>query len=205
MTLTIKKEEERTISKGGNSSLIYLPKEYFTPGEKVSSQLEIDPDGNLKMILTKRLFNFTCDTIKALVGNVNVEYDRIIAGTRIFSATQGNITLNCTKSTRDLEPTYVTVSKRLNQISSSKEYAEITDFAKRLTKKNFDAYIEPEGNLDSLNIYKNPQRYKLKDEFEAIDALQETGKKIEFSVVIRFNSKKNSEEQIKAALQELES
>ena len=31
------------------------------------------------MVLTKRLFNFTCDSIKALVGsNFNVEYDKKI-------------------------------------------------------------------------------------------------------------------------------
>jgi hypothetical protein len=206
MTLTIKKEEERTISRGGNSSLLYLPKEYFTPGEKVSSQIEIDPDGNLKMILTKRLFNFTCDTIKALLGNnATVEYDKTIAGTRIFSAVQGNIALNCTKSTRDLEPTYVTISRKFDQIVSFKEYSALTDLVKEFTKNNFDAYVEPEGDLESLSIYKNPQRYKLKDESEAIDALNQTGRKISFSLVIRFNSKNNCEEQIKAALQELKS
>jgi hypothetical protein len=205
LTLTIKKEEERIISKGGNASLLYLPKEYFTPGEKVTSQLEIDPDGNLKMVLTKRLFNFTCDTIKTLVGNnATVEYDKTIADTRIFSATQGNITVNCTKSTRDLEPTYVTVSKHCDQIASSKEYQKLTDFLKELTTKNFDAYLEPEGDLDSLNIYKTPQRYQLKDAFEAIDALNATGRKIGFFLVIRFNSKKNSKDQIRTALRALE-
>lgn len=202
--MIIRKEEERTISKGGNASLLYLPKEYFTPGEKVTSQLEIDPDGNLKMVLTKRLFNFTCDTIKALFANATVEYDKTIADTRIFSATHGNVTLNCTKSTRDLEPTYVTISKRYEEIAFSKEYRKLIDFLKGLTIKNFDAYLEPEGDLDSLNIYKNPQRYQLKDVFEAIDALNATGRKIGFSLVIRFNSKKNSTEQIRSALRELE-
>ncbi len=200
MTLTVKKEEERTISKGGNTSLLYLPKEYFTPGEKVNSQLEIDPDGNLKMILTKRLFNFTCDTIKTLLDNATVEYDRTVAGTKIFSATQGNITLNCTKSTRDLEPAYVTLSKRYTEITSVKEYQKLTQFLKELTSKQFDAYIEPEGDLDSINIYKNPQRYKLKNEHEAIDALNQTGRKISFSLTIRFNSKKDSIDQIRSAL-----
>ena len=204
MTLTIKKEQERTISRGGNSSVLYLPKEYFTPGEKVSSQLEIDLDGNLKMVLTKKLFNFTCDSIKALVGsNFNVEYDKTIADTQIFSATKGNLIINCTKSTRDLEPTYVTVSRRIDQIKSSKDYTELIAFVKSLTNKDFDAYIEPEGDIDSLNIYKEPQKYKLKDEFEAIEALNQTGKKIGFSIVIRFNSKKNSADQIKAALKEV--
>jgi hypothetical protein len=157
------------------------------------------------MVLTKKLFNFTCDSIKALIGtNSNVEYDKTIAGTRIFSATQNSLSLNCTQSTRDLEPTNVTVSKQFNQIQSPNEYTKLKDFVKRLTKKDFDAYIEPEGDLDSLNIYKDPQRYKLKDESEAIEALHATGKKIGFSLIVRFNSKKNTADQIKAALKELE-
>jgi hypothetical protein len=204
LTLTVKEEQERTISKGGNTSLLYLPKEYFTPGEKVNSQLEIDSDGNLKMVLTKKLFNFTCDNINTLIGTkFNVEFDKIIAGTRIFSATQDSLTLNCTKSTRDLEPTNVTVSKQFNKIHSPDDYLKLKDLVKKLAKKDFEAYIEPEGDLDSINIYKNPQRYKLKDESEAIEALNATGKKIGFSLIIRFNSKRNTADQIKDALKEL--
>lgn len=203
MTLAVKEEQERTISRGGNSSLLYLPKEYFTPGEKVSSQLEIDSDGNLRMVLTKRLFNFSCDDIKALIGNdFSVEYDKTIAGTRILSATKDSLSLNCTKSTRDLEPTHVTVSKRFDQVQSPKEYTKLTDHVKRLTKQDLDAYIEPEGDLDSLNIYRTPQRYKLKDEVEAIEALRATGKKLGFSVIVRFDSKRNGADQIKAVLRE---
>ncbi len=204
MTLTVKKEQERLVSKGGNSSVLYLPKEYFSPGEKVNSQLEIDSDGNLKMVLTKRLFNFTCDSIKDLIGsNFIAQYDNKVAGNRIFSATQGDLSVSCTKSTRDLEPTYLTVSKHF-EIQSLKGYTKMIDCVKRLAKKGFDAYIEPEGDLEAVNIYKNPQRYKLKDENEAVEALIGTGKKIEFSVVARFNSKKDNEDQIKKALNDLE-
>jgi hypothetical protein len=203
-TVIIKKEQEYTISRGGNSSILYLSKEYFTPGEKVNSQLEIDLEGNLKMVLTKRLFNFTCDSMKALVGsNFAVDYDKTIAGTQIFSATKDNLTINCTKSTIDLEPTYVTVSKHIDQVKSSADYSKLLSFVKSLTDKDFDAYVEPEGDIDSLKIYKEPQRHKLKDEFEAIDALSQTGKKMEFSIVIRFNSKKNNADQVKAALKEI--
>jgi hypothetical protein len=201
--LTIKKEEERIVSKGGNASLLYLPKEYFTPGEKINSQLEIDPDGNLKMVLTKRLFNFTCDTIKELFeeNNTTVEYDKTIADTRILSATQGNITLNCAKSMRDLEPTYVTVTRRYEQVKSLQEYGKLVALMGGLLKRNFDVYLEPEGDLESLNVYKNPQKYKLKDQSEAIDVLNATGRKIGFSLIIRFNSKSNTEEQIKSAIE----
>lgn len=206
LTLTIKKEEERTISKGGNASLLYLPKEYFTPGEKITSQLQIDPDGNLKMVLTKRLFNFTCDNIKELFGDTaTVEYDKTIADTRIFSVTQGNITLNCTKSMRELEPTYVTVTKRYKQVKSPQEYDKIVEFMDGLLKRNFDAYLEPEGDLEALNVYRNPKRYNLEDKTEVIDALNATGHKIGFSLIIRFNSKRNTEKEIKSAIRQLES
>ncbi len=202
--LTVEKERERIVSKGGNSSILYLPKEYFTPGEKVNSRLEIDSEGNLKMVLTKRLFNFTCDTIKGLIDNdFNIEYDKTVADTKVFSANQGNLSLNCTKSPQELEPTYVSVSRRFDQIRSVKDYTNILNTLKRLLATNFDAYIEPEGDMEALQIFKDPQRYKLKDEFEAIEALSDTGRKIGFSIIVRFNSKKNNLDQIKNAFREL--
>ena len=204
MTLTVEKDRERIVSKGGNSSVLYLPKEYFAPGEKLSSRLEIDSDGNLKMVLTKRLFNFTCDSIKVLIDNdFNIEYDKTVAGTKVFSANQGDLSLNCTKSPQELEPTYVSVSRRFDQIRSIKDYANPLNTLKRLLAQNFDAYIEPEGDLEVVQIFKDPQRYKLKDESEAIEALNDTGRKIGFSIIVRFNSKKNSLDQIKNAFKEL--
>ncbi len=204
MTVTVEKEQERVVSRGGNSSVLYLPKEYFSPGEKVSSRLEIDTDGNLKMVLTKKLFNFTCDSIKALVEkDLDVEYDKTVAGTKIFSATKGNLSLNCTKSPQELEPTIVAISRSFNQIRTAKEYKALMAILKGLAAKDFDAYVEPEGDLATIQVYKDPQTYKLKDEYEAIEALNETGRKIGFSIVVRFNSKKNSTEQIKTALTDL--
>ena len=206
MTLTIKEEKERVVSKGGNSSILYLPREYFSPGERLNSQLEIDSEGNLRMVLTKRLFNFSCNNVKALVeDHFNVEYDKIVAGTKVFSATQGDLSLNCTKAPQELEPTYVSLSRRFDQIQSVKDYRIPSNILKRLLAENFDAYIEPEGDMDAIQIFKDPQRYKLKNECEAIEALNETGRKIGFSIIIRFNSKKNNTEQIKTALKELSS
>lgn len=202
--MTVEKERERIVSKGGNSSVLYLPKEYFTPGEKLNSRLEIDSDGNLTMVLTKRLFNFTCDTIKVLIDNdFNIEYDKTVAGTKVFSANQGALSLNCTKSPKELEPTYVSVSRRFDQIRSVKDYRNLLNILKRLLASNFDAYIEPEGDIEAVQIFKDPQRYKLKDAFEAIAALNDSGRKISFSIIVRFNSKKNNIDQIKNAFKEL--
>lgn len=204
MTLTIKEEKERVVSKGGNSSVLYLPREYFSPGEKLNSRLEIDSDGNLAMVLTKRLFNFSCSNIKSLVkGDFNIEYDKTVAGTKVFSATQGDLSLNCTKTPQELEPTYVSVSRRFDQVQSVKGYRILLNILKRMLAESFDAYIEPEGDMEAIQIFKDPQRYKLKDECEAIEALNETGRKIGFSIIVRFNSKKNTIDQIKTALKEL--
>jgi hypothetical protein len=57
--------------------------------------------------------------------------------------------------------------------------------------------------VESIQILKDPKRHKLKDECEAIEALNETGRKIGFSIVVRFNSKANKMDQIEAALKEL--
>ena len=204
MTLSIKEEKERIVSKGGNSSVLYLPREYFSPGEKLNSRLEIDSDGNLKMVLTKRLFNFSCNNIKTLVKDqFNIEYDKTVAGTKVFSASQNDLSLNCTKAPQELEPTYVSISRRFNQVQSVKDYRILSNILKRLLDENFDAYIEPEGDMEAIQIFKDPQRHKLKNECEAIEALNETGRKIGFSIIVRFNSKKNDIDEIKTALKEL--
>lgn len=204
LTSIVKIEQERVISKGGNASLLYLPKEYFTPGEKVSSQLEVDSEGNLKMTLTKKLFNFTCESLRALVGaDFSVEFDKTIAGTQIFSAAKGSVSVSCVKSTQDLEPAHATVSRRFSQIRTPLEYQSLMDTLKKLTEKKLDAYIEPEGDLDTINVFKNPQRYGLKDQAEAVEALHETSKKLDFSITVRLNSKTNTVEEIKEVLKEL--
>ena len=75
---------------------------------------------------------------------------------------------------------------------------------KELKNKNFDAYLEPEGDLDSLSVYKEPKRYGLKDESDAMEVLRKTGKELDFSIVVRFNNKKDSVSEINLALKELQ-
>jgi hypothetical protein len=203
MTATIKEEHERSVSRGGNSPVVYLPKKYFSPGEKINSRLEIETDGTVRMVITKKLFNFNCDGVRDFVAKkFNVEYDKTVAGTRVLNAVQGNLGLNCTQSTRELEPTYVTVSRRFNEIKSAEDYAHLLEIVKKLSE-SFDAYIEPEGDLDSLNVYREPTRYGLEDKMEAIAALRENGKKLDFSVIVRFDNKKNEIEDITTALKKL--
>ena len=204
MVFAVREEQERTVSRGGNSALLYLPREYFTPGEKVGYRLEIDPDGNLRVTLTKRLFNFTCEDVKLVIGTeLDVEYDKTIAGTRVLGATRGGLSLYCTKSTRDLEPTHVTVSRRFEWIRSPGEYASLTTIVRRLRAQNLDAYMEPEGDLDSIDVFRNPQKHGLRSEAEAIEALHATGRRIGLSIVVRFDSKENGADQVGAVIGEL--
>jgi len=197
-------KEERNISRGGNSPVLYLPRKYFAPGEKVNFRLLID-HGNVQVVLTKSLYNFTCDSIKESVGKkFNVEYDKTIAGVHVFNAIRGDLSLNYTQSTHDLEPAYVTVSRRFNKIESKKDYARLLKSIEELKSRNFDAYLEPEGDLDSLSVYKEPERYGLKDESDAVEVLRKTGKRLDFSIVVRFNNRKNNMDEINLALKELQ-
>lgn len=199
------KEKETIISKGGNASILYLPKRYFTPGEKVKSQLEVDSDGNVRMVLTKKLFNFSCDTIRDLVDNkFEIEFDKCIADTKILTAIADDLTINCFKSNQEIEPARVNISKCFSNIKSKEDYLQIKVFLRNLISKKFDAYLEPEGEIDSINVFKNPQKYDLKDEIQAIEALLGAGKELSFSVILRFNGKENTVDQIKAALMELQ-
>ena len=200
---SIIQKEERRISRGGNSPIFYLPPKYFKPGEKINFELEIDQKGTLVAVLTKSFFNFTCDSVRELAQkSLEVEYDKVVGGIRVLNAVSDNFTLSCTQSIQGLEPAYITVTRHFNKINP-KGYEKLTIVTKELKSKNFDAYIEPEGDLDSLNIFKTPTRHGLKDEAEAIEVLRETGKKLDFSIIIRLNNRENRLEEVKSAIEKL--
>lgn len=201
---SIIQKEERCISRGGNSPVFYLPRKYFKPGEKINFELEIDQKGTLVAVLTKSFFSFTCDSVRELAKkSLEVEYDKLVGGIRVLNAVSDNLTLSCTQSIQGLEPAYVTVSRHFNKIDSKGDYEKLTVFTKELKSKNFDAYIEPEGDLDSLNVFKTPTRYGLKDEAEAIEVLRETGKKLDFSIIVRLNNRENRLDEVKSAVEKL--
>jgi hypothetical protein len=203
-TASIIQKEERCISRGGNSPVVYLPRKYFKPGEKISFELEVDQKGALVATLTKNLINFTCDSLRDLAKkSLEVEYDKLVGSIRVLNAVSDNLTLSCTQSTQGLEPAHITVSRHFNKIDSKEDYGKLIKVAKVLKSKNLDAYIEPEGDLGSLNVFKSPKRHGLKDEAEAIDALRETGKKLDFSITVRLDNRQNSLDEVKVALEEL--
>ena len=75
------------------------------------------------------------------------------------------------------------------------------DRAKKL-KKEFDVITLPEGDLNTINLLKDPKRYKLTEK-KAIESLRKSGRKVGVSVTVRFNSMKNTLDQITSALSKL--
>lgn len=122
MPLAVKKTQERAIARCGNSAVLYLPKEYFIPGETVNLDLQIDFDGNLKLTLKKCLFNFNCSKIKAALTEFKIDNDQTVDGTRSFNATKDAVSLDCSGFTRELEPTYITISRLFENVTSLEAY-----------------------------------------------------------------------------------
>ncbi|MGD6935221.1 MAG: hypothetical protein ACQCN5_13555 [Candidatus Bathyarchaeia archaeon] len=197
MPLAVKKKQERTIARCGNSAVLYLPKGYFIPGENVDLALEIDFDGNLKLTLTKCLFHFNLIKLKnALQKNFTITAEEFDEGARSFIAEAGNLTVNCMGYTQELEPTYVTACRRFDGVNSAETYTALTGFLAKLRQTCPDAYIEPEGNIDAVKIYKNPEKYHLENEVQAVEFLCKTGKHLDYSVIVKFNSKKHTFDEV---------
>ena len=202
-TASVIQREERCISRGGNSPVFYLPSKYFKPGEKIKFELEVDQKGTLIATLTKNFFNFTCDSLREFAKkSLDIEYDKVVGDIRVLNAISDNVTLSCTQSTQGIEPAYVTISKHFDKIHSKEDYEKLRQVTRELKSKKVDTYIEPQGELDSINVFKNPARHGLKDEEEVIEALRETGKKLDFSIIARLNNRKNSLDEVKSTLKE---
>jgi hypothetical protein len=191
MPLAVKKTQERTIARCGNSAVLYLPKGYFIPGETVNLDLQIDFDGNLKLTLKKCLFNFNCNQIKAALTGFKIDNDQTVDGTRSFSATKDAVSLDCSGFTRELEPTYITISRLFENVTSLEAYAQLTNYVDVLMQKCPDAYIEPEGNIDTVKTYQDPKKHHLENEVQAFELLLKNEQKLDFSVIVKFNSKKH--------------
>ncbi len=206
MPLAVKKKQERAISRCGNSAVLYLPTEYFLPGEPVDYELEIDFDGNLKLTVKKSLFNFNCETIKNLVGNgFSVECDETVDGMQTLNVKKGKLSLNCTVSRLELEPTYVSICRLFDKINSTQKYLALTSFVDELNQKSLDAYLETEdyGDVYSAKILQNPQKFGFESQAAAFAALLEKGKKLGFTLTVRFNSKKHTITDVKRALRHI--
>lgn len=192
------------VSRGGNSPILYLPKKFFSPGDKVDCIWAID-HGQIELILTKSLYNFTIDSMRDLAHTLkfSIEYDKTIADVHVFDATHDDTSLSYTESVDGLEPARIAVSRHFGKVNSKKEYSRILTIVDKLKHKGFDVYLEPEGDLESINVFNDIERYGLKDQSEAIEALSKSGKELEFSAIVRFSNEKNNLKEIDSALKEL--
>lgn len=192
------------VSRGGNSPILYLPKKFFSPGDKVDCIWAIDR-GRIELILTKNLYNFTIDAMRDLAHTLrfSIEYDKTIADVHVFDATHDDTSLSYTESVDGLEPARIVISRHLGKVNSKKEYSRMLTIVDKLKHEGFDAYLEPEGDLDSINVFNDLERYGLKDQSEAIEALRKSGKELEFSAIVRFSNEKDNVNDIDSALKEL--
>jgi len=206
LATTVVKEMERKIAKSGRTAVLYMPKEYFAPGDIVKVMVEI-ASNQIKLIAEKNLYNFVLDDIKHLANQhgFTTEYDRELAGTLVFNAQRKDgISISYAQSLRETTaPGYVALSKKL-QITNSKAYKEAYKYVNSLREelKGLDTIVRIEGDLDTINILKEPERYKLKQD-KAIKLILKSGRKLGLSLVVRFDNKKNKLEEVRSALDRL--
>jgi hypothetical protein len=204
MPMAVKTKQDRAIARCGNSAVLYLPKGYFIPGENVKLDIEIDFDGNLKLTLKKCLFNFNCNQLKTkLAKTFELTSDETQNGTRTVHAQKENLDVDCTCSMQELEPTYVNVSRIFRSVNSFEAYTALTVLVDKLASKFPGVYVEPDGDIDAVKIFKDPKKFHLENEFQAVDLLRKKGKRLNYSVVLRVNSKRCSLKDLLQVIEQL--
>jgi hypothetical protein len=194
-------EEERTIGRSGGGASLYLSKrdkEYLSPGDKVKVAVAI-VDNEIKMTVRKPLYNFSIGEIRRIAGNgFTTEYDKEVSDVRVFSAVKENVSLSYSQSLREeVAPGYVTVKVSFLNPKPD-EFEHIGKLARKFQDK-FDVVVRPEGDLDAINVLKDPSRYDL-DKRRAVELLIERKLPFSLSVAFRFNNKRNTIQDVEAAL-----
>ncbi len=200
-------EGKRKIARSGNTSAIYIPsegKEYFAPGNEVDVVLLFD-NGKIKIEVTKQLFKFNLDNIRALANEngFSVEFDKRLEDAVMFNAVrEDGLSISYTRSLRDkMAPAYVTVSRKFQKLNHM-SYKKLAGEAADGLRKKFDVIIRPEGNLDTINLLKEPEWYKLNLD-NALGLLERSDKELGLSIVVRFDNVKNGLDKVKEALYRL--
>jgi hypothetical protein len=200
-------EEERTIGKSGGGASLYLSKkakEYLSPGDKVKVAVAI-VDNEIKMTVSKPLYNFNIEEIRRIArDDFETEYDKELGEVRVFNAVRDNLSLSYSQSLSEkTAPGYVTIKISFPNPKPD-EIDQIEKLARRLRNK-FDVVVRPEGDLDAVNVLKDPDRYHLDNRRKVIELLNAKKKPFSLSVSFRFNNKHNTigdiETALKAALQ----
>ena len=201
-------KEEKTLAAGGGSVLFYLPKElrsFLNPGDKVNFQAEM-MNGTMRILVEKKIFNFSLQDIKNLAKEffLQTKYDGNLDGSIVFDAASEYLSLNYLESGLDKPPNLgrVILSSNLS-IANPESYRRLAKIREDLSKQGFDLLIQPEGDLDSINLIEHPEYYKLKSQEEAIARLQKAGRRVVFSVSIRADNMHFQLDQVKSAMLQL--
>jgi len=198
-------KEQRTISKTGGTLVFYLPskaREYMKKGDSVDCQL-VAKGNKIIMIVTKQLYKFGLIDIKKLANDckLTIQYDKKLGDVTVFEAIKNNFSLSYTQDRRGkILPANVTLATKLSNVDYS-TYERANTLATQL-KKKLDVIVRSEGDLDTINILKEPERYKL-DIKKAFSLLKKGGKKMGLSIIVRFDNIQNNLDEIKTTLDEL--
>jgi antitoxin component of MazEF toxin-antitoxin module len=198
-------ERGRTVSRSGGGNIIRIPSslnEYVKEGDSIDMIARLEGK-KLVIITEKTFFNFDLDEIKALLARerFSIKEDRKIGDVRVLQAEKDNLLVSGTKNILEMtSPAYVTLSFKKMGLNK-KEYDSILARTKHLQKK-FNVIARPEGDLDTINLLKNPKRYKMSSD-EAVELIQKSGRKIGASLNIRFNNRDHILKDIESALVEL--
>ncbi|MGI0079516.1 MAG: hypothetical protein ACRECH_07820 [Nitrososphaerales archaeon] len=201
-------KEEKTLAAGGGSVVFYLPKElrsFLSPGDKVSLQAEM-MDGIMRILVEKKIFNFSLQDIKNLAKEffLQTRYEGNLEGTIVFDAASEYLSLKYLESGLDKPPNLGRVILSTNlSITNPEAYSRLVNAGEGLSKQGFDLLIQPEGDLDSVNLIEHPEYYKLKNQEEAIARLQKAGRKVVFSVSSRADNMHYQLDQLKGAMSQL--
>jgi hypothetical protein len=201
-------EGEKKIARSRKAAVLYIPKEgkrYFRAGDTVKVEVKLI-DGQARLIATKQLANFGLDGIRRLADEFGfkVEYAKSLGDVEVFSAVKGDtLSLSYTQNLREeVVPTaYVTISKKWLG-ADNETYERVTRLGKDY--KKYNGIVRPEGDLDVINLLKEPERYEL-DVKGALELLRKGGKKAGWSLALRFDSLNNKIDEIRNILQELKS
>ena len=192
-------KKRRKIVRSGRSSHLPLGKELkniVDIGDEFDTSYYLE-NGKLVIHAVKTLGHFSLDDIRNIANknNFKVIDDKTIGDVRVFQATSDSITIN---GTHDLNTQIVNITIFCTKPVSN--YIQYEKLKKHVLVINPDAIIQPQGDLDVVNVLEDPSQYNL-DFKKAFLLLQKAKKKIGLTVIFKFDSKTTSLPLIEQALE----
>ena len=198
------KEKIKKIAKTGNTAAIYIPrevKEYVRVGDAITFDAVIRGN-NLEITISKPLHNFGIADMQKMAAEskFETEYHKPVGYVAVLEAVREGVVIGCTQNHKDgMQPVYVTISKKFMDVDY-RSYDRVLSWAAKSGDDN--VAVRAEGDLDAINMLKDPKRYKL-TKVKAFKTLKESGKKVGVSVTYRFDGKNNTIKEVKECIDRL--